>query len=360
MIGTNGGISLLPVRPRLPGITGAVPRPSCRYPARVSDTPIVQTRVCVVGSLNMDLVIRVPRLPSPGETVSGGSYRTYPGGKGANQAVAAARMGALVTFVGAVGDDPHGVKVRSALEAEGIDLRHLLTRAQEMTGLGLITVADGGENMIVVSPGANATVSSADLATASDAVTSAHVLLLQLEIPTSVIMEAARLAKAAGVCVMLNAAPARSVPLELVRMADVLIVNRVEAATLLGMEATADPGRMTLRLPELGPPTIILTLGSQGSIVSHRARPRRVPTPSVVAIDAVAAGDAFVGALAALWPVVHEATRVKAHDEFRHLEHALLLASAAGALAATKSGAIPSLPTREEVERLAVGLKFGM
>lgn len=307
----------------------------------------------------MDLVVRVPRLPTPGETVSGGSYRTYPGGKGANQAVAAARMGAGVWFVGAVGDDAHGVKVRATLAGEGIDLSHLATRVDQSTGLGLITVADGGENMIVVSPGANATVSAGDVEAAREQLVAAKVLLLQLEIPTAVIMDAARMARAAGVCVMLNAAPARSVPPELVKLADVLIVNRVEAATLLGLDANADPGRMTLRLPELGPPTVILTLGQQGSIVSHRGRPRRVPTPSVLAVDTVAAGDAFVGALAAVWPAVHEATRVRGPAEFIHLERALLLASAAGALAATKAGAIPSLPMRADVQQLALTLKFG-
>jgi ribokinase len=317
------------------------------------------SRVCVVGSINMDLVIRVPRLPAGGETVMGGSYRTYPGGKGANQAVAAARMGAAVTFVGAVGDDPHGTKVLAALEGEKLDLRHLRVREGETTGLGLITVADGGENMIVVSPGANATVKPEDVLAAADAITSADVLLLQLEIPNSAIFESVRLAREAGVCVMLNAAPARSLPPDLLKLVDVLVVNRGEAAVLLGLDPSMDPGRMTLRLPELGPPTIILTLGSQGSILSHRGRPRRVPTPSVNAVDAVAAGDAFCGALAASWKPVHEAGKARSSDEFKLVEPAILAASAAGALAATKPGAIPSLPSREEVLALAASLKFG-
>jgi len=317
------------------------------------------TRVCVVGSVNMDLVVRSPRLPGPGETVMGGTYRTYPGGKGANQAVAAARMGASVTFVGAIGDDPHGTKVLAALEAESLDLKHLLVRAGETTGLGLITVADGGENMIVVSPGANATVKVEDVQAAREAIVGADVLLLQLEIPTSAIIEAAKLAHDAGVCVMLNAAPARVLPVELLKHIDVLIVNRVEASVLLGVDSNSDPGRMTLRLPDLGPPTILLTLGAQGSIISHRGRPRRVPTPSVTAIDSVAAGDAFCGALAAAWRPVHEAAKARNPEEFKLVEPAVLLASAAGALASTKSGAIPSLPTRAEVLPLLASLKFG-
>lgn len=307
----------------------------------------------------MDLVVRAPRLPSPGETVLGGAYRTYPGGKGANQAVAAARMGAYTSFVACIGDDPHGVKVKAALEVEKLDLSHLIVRPGEATGLGLITVTDGGENMIVVSPGANATMKESDLEAAKDIVTGAHVLLLQLEIPNAVITAAAKMARAAGVAVILNAAPARVLSQELLKHVDVLIVNKMEAATLLGIDSNVDPGRLTLRLPQLGPPAILLTLGAQGSILSYRGRPKRVPTAAVEAVDAVAAGDAFCGALAASWKDVHAAGKVKHADEFRLVDRAVLSASAAGALATTKSGAIPSLPMREDVERVASGLRMG-
>ncbi|MBL9002297.1 MAG: ribokinase [Phycisphaerae bacterium] len=321
--------------------------------------PEGDSRVCVVGSVNMDLVVRAARLPAPGETVSGGAYRTYPGGKGANQAVASARMGAHTSFVACIGDDPHGVKVKAALESESLDLSRLMVRPGEATGLGLITVSEGGENMIVVSPGANATMTEADLTGAQDAVITSHVLLLQLEIPGPVIIAAAKLARAAGVAVILNAAPARPLSQELLRNVDVLVVNRVEATTLLGIEPSTDPGRLTLRLPELGPPAILLTLGSQGSILSYRGRPKRVPTPAVKAVDAVAAGDAFCGALAANWRDVAAAAKARGPDEFKLVERAVLLASAAGALATTKPGAIPSLPRRDEVERAAADLRIG-
>jgi len=307
----------------------------------------------------MDLVVRVHRLPAPGETISGESYQTHPGGKGANQAVAAARMGAATSLVGCIGDDPHGIKLKSVLEGEQLDLSHLIVRKGAKTGLGLITVADGGENMIVVSPGANATLKVEDVQAAREAIESADVLLLQLEVPGAAVLEAARIARAAGVAVMLNAAPARVLLPELLKLIDVLIVNRVEAATLLGMEPATDSGRMTLRLPTLGVPTILLTLGAQGSILSHRGRPRRVPTAQVEAVDAVAAGDAFCGALAASWKSVHEAAKIKNLQEFKLVEQAVLIASAAGALAATKHGAIPSLPTREQVMPLAATLKIG-
>lgn len=307
--------------------------------------------MCVVGSLNMDLVVRAPRLPAHGETILGGAYRTYPGGKGANQAVAARRLGAEVSLVGAVGDDPHGVKLRQVLEPEGIDLRFLSTRAGESTGLGLITVADGGENTIVVASGANATLTPDDIAAAREVIQAADVLLLQLEVPLATVLAAATLSKAAGRQVILNAAPARPVPPELMKLIDVAIVNRVEATRLLALEASTDPARLQVRLPEIGPPTVIMTLGASGSIASHRGRPRRFVSPAVAAIDATGAGDAFCGAVAASWSKVAIAP-ARSPAEAEALARALEIASAAGALATTKAGAIPSMPTRAEVDAL--------
>lgn len=313
----------------------------------------VANSVCVVGSVNMDLVVRAPRLPHPGETVLGGAYRTFPGGKGANQAVAAARMGASTSLVAAIGDDPHGVKLKGVLEGESIELSRLLVRKGEATGLGLITVDDSGENMIVVSPGANATLTADDVRASEGVIATSAVLLIQLETPNATVLEAARMARAAGRAVILNAAPARIVSSELMKLVDVLVVNRPEASTLLQMDPSIDPARLALRLPELGPPTSLLTLGAQGAILAHRGRPRRVPTPSIQAVDGVGAGDAFCGALASAWGPVHEVAQKRGPEELRHVERAVLLASAAGALAATRSGAIPSLPRRAEVEPLA-------
>lgn len=300
----------------------------------------------------MDLVVRAPRLPTAGETILGGSYRTFPGGKGANQAVAARRMGASVTLVAAIGDDPHGREVRKALEAESMDLSHLLVRAGRSTGLAMITVAEGGENTIVVAPGANGTLSPEDITPAGDAIRASDVLLMQLETPISTVAAAARIAREAGKPVILNAAPARALTPELLALADVLLVNRTEAALIAQMSATIEPARLALRLAEIGPPTVVLTLGSHGAIVAHRNRPKRVSPCPVKAVDAVGAGDAFAGALAVCWPPVHTAMKTKAADEFAMLDRALEAASAAGALAAAKHGAIPSLPTREEVMSL--------
>jgi ribokinase len=308
--------------------------------------------VCVLGSVNMDLVVRAPRLPAPGETVLGGAYRTYPGGKGANQAVAARRMGAAVAFVGALGDDPHGVKLRQVLDEEGIDLTHLKVRAGETSGLGLITVGEAGENTIVVASGANATVTPADADAARDAIAAASILLLQLEVPLPTVARAIAIAKEAGRRVILNAAPARPLPLDVMRQVDVLVVNRSEAARMVSMDVSSDPAKVSVRLPELGPPVVVMTLGALGSMISHRGRPRRLGAPSVHAVDATCAGDAFCGALAAWWGAA-DAGAPRSPEESRTLERAVRIASAAGALAATKAGAIPSLPTREQVLELA-------
>jgi ribokinase len=316
--------------------------------ASPADNP-ARPKVCVVGSVNLDLVVHTPRLPLAGETVLGGVIETYPGGKGANQAVAAARMGAEVSLVASVGDDDAGRELRGVLEREGLDLTHLLTRPRTPTGRALVTVAEGGDNTIVVSPGANALLTSDDVRISARAVTRADVLVIQLETPAEVALAAAEIARAAGKAVVLNVAPARRVPHELLRSVDVLVANRTEAAILLGMDPASDPARLALRLPELGPLTALLTLGSQGAILCHRGRPRRVPALEVQSVDSVGAGDAFVGALAAKWPPVH-ASRLVPADQLRHVEAAVVTAAVAGALATTTRGAIPSLPTREQIQ----------
>ncbi len=317
-------------------------------------------RLCVLGSLNMDLVVRCPHLPKHGETVLGSSYKTYPGGKGANQAVAAARLGALVSIIGRVGDDAHAPRLRAVLDADHVNTAHLHSTPDTPSGLGMITVEDSGENTIVVASGANSLVSIDDVRLASSLIEDSDALVLQLEIPMATNVEAARIARAASKPVVLNAAPARSLPPDLLKSVDVLVVNRHEAAALTGQDPHVEPGRLALRLPDLGPPAVLLTLGAQGSILAHKGRVRRVPTPRVQAVDSVGAGDAFVAALAVGWVAVHQAARAKSHDEFKLAEEAALKASAAGALATTKPGAIPSLPRRDEVDALAATLKIGV
>ncbi len=300
----------------------------------------------------MDLVVRAPRIPVPGETVLGGSYRTFPGGKGANQAVAAARMGASVSLISCLGDDSHGARLREALAPEGLDLSGLRIREKEATGLALITVAEGGENTIVVAPGANASLSPEDIQQSEALIANADVLLMQLEVPLQSVHAAAKIARSAGRCVMLNAAPARVLPKELLSLVDVLIVNQTEAMRMLNIDSRLDPARLALRLPELGLSTVLLTLGSTGAIMAHKGRPKRLSPPTVRSVDSVGAGDAFCGALAVAWGQVHAAQKRKDNSEFELTEHAGHLAAVAGALATTKPGALPSMPTRAEVDAL--------
>lgn len=311
--------------------------------------PAAQPRVCVIGSINMDLVVRATRLPVAGETILGASFRRFPGGKGANQAVAAHRMGAAATMIGCVGEDAHGRELRGILEKQGVSVEHVQVREGAATGVGAITVADGGENSIVVVAGANASLTTDDVQRAKGVIEQSDVLLAQMEVPLSCVLAAAMIARAAGKTFILNAAPARPLSSDLLKLVDVLVVNRTEASTLSGLDANIEPARLALRLAENGPPAVVLTLGPQGSIVAYKGRPKRVQTLSVQAVDAVGAGDAFAGTLAVEWTKVREAIRTRNPDEFRLVEEALSVASAAGALATTKPGAIPSLPERAQV-----------
>lgn len=306
--------------------------------------------IVVIGSVNMDLVVRAPRIPTPGETIMGRSFETFPGGKGANQAVAAARMGGKVSLIGCVGNESHGHQLAQLLHQEGIDLSRMLQRKDKTpTGVALITVDDTGENTIVVAPGANLTLTAEDIEECRGLIESADVLLMQLETPIEAVLAAGKIAKAAGVAVILNASPALPQARETLRWCDLLVVNRTEAARMGGLEPYTEPGRLALRLAEIGPPTVVLTLGAQGSIVAHKGRPKRISTLPVKAVDAVGAGDAFAGALAVAYADVFPLMKSRSPDEFKMLEAALELASVAGAMATQRPGAMPSLPRRDEV-----------
>lgn len=282
----------------------------------------------MLGSLNMDLVVRAVRLPGTGETIPGGPFETHPGGKGANQAVAAARMGAEVAMIGRVGDDEHGRRMSEALRAEGIDVSRIAP-ANAPTGVALITVADDGENTIVVAGGANAVLTPEDVDAARGSIAGADVLLMQLESPLEAVVRAAALARDAGTTVILNAAPAGPLPMDLVTSVDVLVVNESEAAILAG-RGDADT---LVRLRNTGVHSVILTLGARGAAYAHGPERGEAAGFHVEAVDTVGAGDAFTGALAARWA----GHQIGAQQ------------TAAGAIACTRPGAIPSLPTRAEV-----------
>ncbi|MFC4909977.1 ribokinase [Actinomadura gamaensis] len=253
--------------------------------------------VVVVGSVNADLVVRVDRRPGPGETVLGSDLATLPGGKGANQAVAAGRLGGRVGIVARTGDDGHGALLRDALGAAGVDVSRLLV-AEGPSGVALITVGPDGDNSIIVSPGANARLTEQDVAAAREVIEGAAVVSLQLEIPLPTVVRAARTAADAGARVVLNLSPAAPVPPELLALCDPLVVNEHEAAFLLPDHAASDdPAALAAALLELGPTSVVITLGADGALVATRDGARSVPSPKVEPVDTTGAGDAFTAAL---------------------------------------------------------------
>jgi len=298
--------------------------------------------VTVVGSLNMDLVARAPRIPHPGETVIGGDFRTIPGGKGANQAVAAARLGAQVSMVGRVGRDAFANPLLDNLAAAGVDHTFVIRGPKAATGVALIMVDDGGQNSIVVASGANMRLSPADVDGAEIAIADADALLLQLESPLKTVIRAAEVAHAHGVTVILNPAPARSLPGPLLSLVDVLIPNESETALLTGLpvgnQVEAKAAAAALR--GLGVGTVILTLGERGALLAREEGVEHFPAFEVTPVDTTAAGDAFVGGFAV------------ALAEGRSWAEAVRWGNAAGGLATTRLGAQPSLPTRQALETL--------
>ena len=257
--------------------------------------PVAAPAVAVVGSLNLDLVIRVPELPGPGETVSGGDLFRNPGGKGANQAVAAARLGRRVAMVGCVGDDDAGRALLASLEADGVDRSRVRVVDGVPSGTAFITVGEDGENQIVVSPGANARLTPDDVAAAQGVLAAAAVTLLQLEVPLEAVAAAAG---AAGGRVVLNPAPVRPLPAELLGQVDVLVPNRVELAQLAGGPVpgtVSEAARLAGRLPARA---VVVTLGADGALVVEDGQAGHVPAVPVRPVDTTAAGDAFCGGLA--------------------------------------------------------------
>lgn len=296
----------------------------------------------VVGSANTDLVVRCPRIPEPGETVLGGGFLQASGGKGANQAVAAARLGARVRFVARVGRDPFGAAALAAYAAEGIATDHCREDPAAASGVALILVDGDGENAIAVAPGANARLSPADVDRAAEAIRGAALLVLQLEVPGDTILHAARIAHDAGVPVLLDPAPVpdAGLPTGLLELVTILKPNESEAARLSGLAVDDVAGGIAAAraLRARGPRLVVVTLGSRGAVVADADGEGVVPAFPVTAVDSTAAGDAFTGALA-----VGLAEGLPPREAVRR-------AAAAGALAATREGAQPSLPTRREWE----------
>lgn len=290
----------------------------------------------MVGSINHDLTVLTTRHPQPGETVLGREHRSGAGGKGANQAVAASRLGSTTALVARVGDDEHGRSLLASLRSDGVDDRCIGVDAALPTGLAVITVDENAENSIVVSPGANMALDPAHVAGCADTLSEAQVVLAQLEIPIETVIAAAS-ASTGVFC--LNPAPAQPLPVELLRQVDVLVPNRSELAALASTAPPGDVDEVVAAVAAIdGPEAVIVTLGSEGSVVIERGEVTPIPAPRVEAVDTTGAGDAFCGALA------------NALSGGRSLVEAARWASVAGALATTRAGAQVSMPTRAEVE----------
>ena len=299
-------------------------------------------RITVVGSLNMDLVVRSPRLPLPGETIIGHDWHTIPGGKGANQAVAAARLGGDVCMVGKVGQDDFAQALLTNLADSNIDRTYVMRDDHATTGVALIVVDDQGENTIVVASGANMQLLVGDVDKAKSAIADASVLLLQLEIPMETVIRAAEIAQQHEVCVVLNPAPARPLPCQLLSLVDVLIPNGTEITALTGItiDSQQDRENAARALLERGIRTVVLTMGASGALLATADTITQVHAFKVDPVDTTAAGDAFVGGFGV------------ALAQGKSLSEAMRWGNAAGALAATKLGAQTSLPTRAEVMEL--------
>lgn len=291
--------------------------------------------IVIVGSLNMDLVVRAPRHPQPGETILGSDFGTFPGGKGANQAVAAARLGVPVEMIGRVGSDAFGDALLAAVGKDGVSTRNIL-RDPSPTGVALITVDAAGQNTIVVASGANASVTPQDVDDASSIFDNAAALVLQLESPLEAVIHAAKKAKTLGIPVILNPAPAQPLPPDLLSGVDYLIPNQTELARLSGGITNLDEAVDWQNSHNIR--CLIVTLGDQGVWASDETGTHLQPAFKVAPVDTVAAGDAFVGAFAV------------ALSEGKSLDEALRWGNAAGAISVTRAGAQPSLPTRNELE----------
>jgi ribokinase len=303
--------------------------------------------IVVIGSLNADLVVRTPHFPKPGETIQGEDLATIPGGKGANQAVAAARLGAKVAMIGRVGADAFGATLIENLRQNSVDTRRVQRDGSSATGTAIILVDSNGENSIVLSPGANGRVAGSDIGAA--ALTGTKLVLLQFEIPMEAVLSAAKLAREKRIKVILNPAPAREVPDELWKLVDYVVPNETELG-LLSSKPTGNKASLeaaTQVLIARGAANVIVTLGEKGALIASRSSRKYVPSYRVKPVDTTGAGDAFIGGLA--FSLIQR----------KSLTDAVKYGCACGALATTRFGAQPSLPTAKEVKEFLLTAKSG-
>ena len=306
-------------------------------------------KIVVVGSANTDFVLQVSELPSKGQTVLGDQFTIVRGGKGANQAVAAARLGAEVTFVARLGADSFGNEAIHAYQEHGIRTDFILQDPDMHSGVALILVNPKGENTVSVGPGANSRLSAEDVFAAEAAIREADRLLVQLEIPLETVQAALELAHHHHVRTILNPAPARKIPAEILKLVDTLTPNETEAAILAGRDASAAQTDSLSQLASiLGVPNLIVTLGSKGACILQDGQVNMISPFSITPVDTTASGDAFNGALAV------------ALARGESFPQAVRFANAAGAITATRLGAQPSLPTREELDQFIATSATGL
>ncbi|AST71683.1 ribokinase [Kosakonia cowanii] len=297
-------------------------------------------KLVVLGSINADHILNLESFPTPGETVTGNHYQVAFGGKGANQAVAAGRSGAGIAFIACTGDDDTGVRVRKQLASDNIDVAPVSVVTGESTGVALIFVNGEGENVIGIHAGANAALSTERVAEQQTLIAEASALLMQLESPVESVLAAARIAQQNQTTVALNPAPARQLSDELLALVDIITPNETEAEKLTGIAVSSDEdaARAARVLHDKGIRTVIITLGSRGVWASVNGEGKRIPGFKVKAIDTIAAGDTFNGAL------------MTALLEEKPLDEAIRFAHAAAAIAVTRKGAQPSVPWRNEID----------
>ncbi len=299
-------------------------------------------RIVVIGSSNTDMVIRTKNLPRPGETVLGGTFFMNAGGKGANQAVACARLGGAVTFVCKTGNDVFGHQAYQLFDDEGIDPSYVFSDPKNPSGVALILVDDNAENSIAVASGSNSNLVTADIDNSLDAIENSEIVLMQLEIPIKTIEYAAQIAKSRGKMVILNPAPAPTepLPLSILKNIDLITPNETEAELISGIPVVDEPSAIAAakRMAELGVKKIIITMGSKGAMLYEDGEAELIPSIRVKAVDTTAAGDCFNGALTI------------AISEGRSLKEAVLFANRAAAISVTRPGAQVSMPYRHEVD----------
>ncbi|MCH5138290.1 ribokinase [Clostridiaceae bacterium UIB06] len=304
----------------------------------------MQKNVCILGSINMDLVLRVNRMVRPGETILAEDFKKIPGGKGANQAVAAKRLGASVAFIGMVGMDDNGSELVKAFEQDKIDTSHIKVSKNDPTGMAIITVDNDGRNSIVVVPGANMKIDNDSIKEAQNVIKESKLLIAQFETTVEATIEAFKIAKENGVCTILNPAPARDIPEELLKLTDIIAPNETEVFELTNIKVddTDKIRKAADKFIEKGVKFVIITLGERGAALLSKEKLTVVPAYKVKAIDTTAAGDSFIGALA---------NKLQSEEvvSFENVEKAIKFANKVSSIVVQKQGAQPSLPYLDEV-----------